>query len=126
MALTVVRAIVAPRHVTAVRYDIPIGATGDAGDVFIGLDPTKNVSIHVQKPGEAAKVYLTNTATKMPIAGVSQGRVTSPDDTDIIWRERSTGTDEFFAGDEKGVTGMKVEADAGTTSAIIKISVLEV
>lgn len=126
MALTVVRKIVVPRHVVAVRYDIEIGATGDAGDVFIGLDPTKNVSIHVQKSAEAAKVYLTNTATKLPVAGESMGRITSPDDADIIWRERSTGTDEFFAGDEKGVTGMKVEADAGTTTAVIKISVLEV
>ena len=110
-----------PGNVEAYRYDVPIGAEGDDGDIFIGLNPRKNTSIHVQKPTDGGKVFLTNSAMKLDGAG----RIVSPDDPDIIWRERSSGTDEFFAGDEKGLTGFKYESDEDPTTVPAKISVIQ-
>ena len=120
MALTQITDFKVPSNVEAVRHDIAVGAIGIVGDVFFGLNPRKNTSIHVQKPTDGAKVFLTNSAMKL-----EGGRITSPNDPSIIWREKSTGTDEFFAGDEKGLTGMKVEAEVDPTTVLIKISVLQ-
>lgn len=121
MALTEVNDFKVPGNVEGYRVDVAIGAVGDAGDIFIGLNPRKRTSIHVQKPTDGGKVYLTNSTFK-----TTGGRITDPNDASIMWRERSTGTDEFFAGDEKGLTGFKYESDIDPTTVLAKISVIQV
>ena len=121
MALTKITDMSVPGNVEAVRHDLAIDSAGDAGDLFFGLNPRKHTSIHVQKPTDGGKVFLTNSAIKLD----GSGRIITPDDADIIWRERSTGTDEFFAGDEKGLTGMKYESDIDPTTVLVKISILQ-
>ena len=120
MALTQITEFKVPGNVEAIRHDLDIGSENDDRKLFFGLNPRKKVSIHVQKPTDGGKVYLTNSAMKL--AG---GRIVDPDDASIIWREKSTGTDEFFAGNEQGITGMKFESDVATTTVLVKISILQ-
>ena len=121
MPLPVATAFEVPKNVESINKKIPNPSSGDAGDFAGGLNPRKHVSVLVQKNGEAAKVYLTNTVVKL-----DGTPITSLDDADIIWHLRSSGTADFFVGDEKGLTGWRVKADNDpTTTGDIKISVAQ-
>jgi len=121
MGLTVLKAMNVPSNVEGTRKVILAAATGDAGDVFIGLNPRKPASIHVTKPTSGGSVFLTNT-----VFALDGSRITDPDHADLIWREVSTTTDEYFAGDERGLTAMKVTSDLDATGTDINISVTQV
>jgi len=118
MALTLKNELNVPANIIGHRDDIAIGATGDAADFAYSFNPSRGASITVDKSAESATVFLSTTTHKKDGA-----RITSIDDADIIWVSRSTGTDVYFVGDEKGVSFMKVIPDAGTTTGVIEISV---
>ena len=121
MAFTVIRQMKIPGNVDSIRGVILAAATGDAGDVVIGLDPNRRATIHVTKPTSGGKVYLTNTTFKL-----DNTRITDVDDADIMWNEVSTGVDPYWTGDEKGLTGIKITSDASPTTTDINYSVTQI
>ena len=100
------------------RDNIPAAAEDDDGDFVYGLNPNKKTAISVLKPTDGAEVFLSNT-----VFDTNGDRITSVDDTDIIWVSRSTGTDDYFVGDEAGLTFVKIEAAVSPTTVAIKIAI---
>ena len=118
MGLTLQNEIQLPSNAVGHRDVILAAATGDAGDFAYGLNPRKATAIAVSKPTSGATVSLSNTVFKK-----DGSRITSIDDADILWIIRSTGIEDFFVGDEKGLTFMKVESTLDATGTDIEISV---
>jgi len=121
MAFTVIRQMKIPGNVDSIRGVILAAATGDAGDVVIGLDPNRRATIHVTKPTSGGSVFLTNTTFKL-----DGSRISDVDDADILWNEVSTGTDPYWTGDEKGLTGIKIVSAVSPTTTDINYSVTQI
>ena len=107
-----------PGNVVGFRDDIPATTAGAAADFAYALNPRKRTAISVLKPTDGAEVFLSNTTHDK-----NGDRITDIDDTDIVWISRSTGTDAYFVGDEKGLTFMKVIPDIDPTTVAIEIAV---
>lgn len=89
---------------------IAAGASGTS--IFLVLDPTRSSSILVRKNGSTGTVNVTNTL------------LDDLEDSAAIYAERNSGTDDYVAGDTKGITGVKVVSGTPQASAI-NISVLQ-
>lgn len=77
-----------------------VGAT----TVIFALDPNKFTSIHVVKGVDTAVVSVTNDMRNVG----NLVEVTDLEGSGILWNERSTGADDYFAGDSAGITGVRI------------------
>lgn len=121
MPFTTIKQIKVPGNVEGERGVILAAATGDAGDHAIGLNPRKDYFLHVTKPTSGGEVFITTTTHKL-----NGSRLTSLDDPDIMWKSISTGVDELFTGDEKGISGIKIISTLSPTGTDINYSISEI
>ena len=120
MPLTTIREIKVPGNLEGFRGVILAAAVGDAGDIAIGLNPGKKYHIHVTKPISGGEVFVTNSTHKL-----DGSRIKTLDDPDIMWRSIDSGVDEVFTGDEKGISGVKIESALDPTGTDINFSVIQ-
>ncbi len=105
--------------VTNVRDSI--GALSSAVTHHIPTDPGVPTAVHVHTNNSEMSVWTTTDAQK------SDGtRLTDLEDSGVLWNNVSTsGTADYFAGDSKLITGVKISGLSQSASSGITYSVTQ-
>jgi hypothetical protein len=74
---------------------------------FVALDPRKRLSILVFKNSETVTVSFTNVLLSTADA---QTRVTDLEAAEVFYNDVSTDAVDYFAGDSRGLAGVKISA----------------
>ena len=88
-----------------------IGAAS-AATVHIATWGRKNTVINIDKNGESVTTPATVDRRK-----VDGSIITDIEDAEMVYSEVDSGTDDYFAGGNKGITGFEIQK-IGTSSAV--------
>ena len=107
---------------------IAIGAVLNS-QIFIPIPNFKKmITINVDKNGEDVRIETANQTRKRTIAAGDTVAlpITDLEDSEIVWGELDTGTDDFVGGDSAGITGIRITVltAPGPTTSVIDISIL--
>lgn len=71
---------------------------------FIATNPVKKTAINVDQNAQSVIV-----SASIDVRKTDGSKITDIEDADMIYTEISNGTDDFFAGDNRGVSALKIQ-----------------
>lgn len=100
----------------AVRAKIADGAGNTTN--YYALDPRKTTAILVNKNSQTATISFT-----VDINDVNGDRLTDLEAAGVLWNDVSSDANDYFAGDNQGLTGVKVNSNP--SGAAVEYSIIQ-
>lgn len=107
-----------------VAYETTIAGGGGSKTLFFPVDPRFKTTIQVKKNSEDATISTTSVTRLPGTAGTvdAGSAVTDLEAAEVQYSDRSTGTGDYFAGGDTGLSCVKIVSNPVTLDIVITIS----